>query len=76
MPEIVEMPSTVLASAGMLTAQYERQQLMSCDNSRKNYQNGEKFLKNYTFLVLRFHSVRQLLDYRKLNVASLIVEVR
>ncbi len=46
MPEIVEMPATVLASAGTPTAPYGRRQLMRFHgNSRKSRQNGEQFVK-------------------------------
>jgi hypothetical protein len=49
MPEIVELPATVLASVGMPTAQYRHQQLTSFrGNSRKSHQNDEKFFKKDT----------------------------
>jgi hypothetical protein len=46
MPEIVEMPITVLALAGTPTAKYEGSLFMSfCGKVRKNLQNGKKFVK-------------------------------
>ncbi len=44
MPEIFEMPTNVLASAGMPTVQYEWKQYMSF----QGIQNGKKFLKKDT----------------------------
>jgi hypothetical protein len=46
MPEIVEMPTTVLASSGMPTAQYGGQQLDELwQNLRKRRQSCKKFAK-------------------------------
>jgi hypothetical protein len=43
MPEIVEMPTTVLALAGTPTAKYEGSLFMSfCEKARKNLRNGKK----------------------------------
>jgi hypothetical protein len=49
MPEmVVEMPTTVLTSAGMPTAQYGRQQLSFHRNLQKSCHKGEYFLKKDT----------------------------
>jgi hypothetical protein len=49
MPEILEMPTKVLASGGMPTVQYGWQQQISFHGNLQNsHQNGKKFLKKDT----------------------------